>query len=121
MHFNGSLKNIEKRYWPLWFKAAVDYVAKNYHNPLQLDEVAKAAGYNKCHLCLKFKRLTGETVNDYINFVRIEESKKLLKDSWTKIVDIAFAVGFSDLSTFNRNFKKIVGIAPTEYRKNELH
>jgi two-component system response regulator YesN len=121
MHFNGSLKNVKKRYWPPWYKSAVDYIQENYHNPLKLDAVAQAAGYNKCHLCLKFKHLTGKTINDYINCVRIEESKKLLKDSWMKIVDIAFAVGFADLSTFNRNFKKIVGITPSEYRKNEHH
>jgi AraC-like DNA-binding protein len=119
MEFNGSLKSREKRYWPPWFKAAVDYIAKNYHNSLQLNAVAKVAGYHKNHFCMKFKCLTGKTVNEYINCVRIEESKKRLKNSWMKIVDIAFTVGFSDVSTFNRNFKKIVGVTPKEYRKNE--
>lgn len=66
-----------------------------------------------------FKFQTGVLLKDYINNLRIEEAKKLLKNTDNKMVDIGKSVGFAELTTFNRVFKKYTGISPGQYRHIE--
>ena len=67
-----------------------------------------------------FKKETGYNISNYINLKRIEASKDLLTEIDTKIIDIAFHVGFDNLTHFHRQFKKIIGVTPTVYRKNNI-
>lgn len=54
---------------------------------------------------------------EYVKNYRIEISKKLLKDTNKNISEIAYETGFADARYFSKQFKKTVGIKPTEYRK----
>lgn len=63
-----------------------------------------------------FKQKTGENLTDYINNVRIEKARDILRNTNTKIGDIAGLVGLESRTTFLRVFKKLEGISPNEYR-----
>ena len=65
-----------------------------------------------------FKQATGSTIISYITQARISKACEMLIHSDKQIVQIALDCGFSNLSNFNRQFKKGVGCAPTQYKKH---
>jgi AraC-like DNA-binding protein len=112
------IKYMDKKLWPPWYKTVIEYIHKNYNKRISLDEIAKISGYSKYHFCRIFKKLSENTVIDYVNAIRIEKAKQLLKNSTLTIMEISYEVGFSHISHFNRNFKRIVGVTPSAYCKN---
>jgi YesN/AraC family two-component response regulator len=62
----------------------------------------------------------GTTFVEYINIIRIKEAKILLKETDSKIIEIAYKVGFNNVTYFNLIFKKITGQTPFEFRKGSL-
>ena len=68
----------------------------------------------------KLKAVTGWSVNSLIREVRITEAKKKLKNPEMNISEIAYQLGFSDPLYFSKYFKKEVGVAPVQYRKEHL-
>jgi two-component system, response regulator YesN len=95
------------------------FVEENYHKEeLSVNKIAESLFYTSAYICMVFKQATGITLNDYINSVRIQKAKKLLKNFDIKLIDIALAVGYSNDNYFSKVFKKYEGITPTEYRKS---
>ncbi|MNW14618.1 HTH-type transcriptional regulator YesS [compost metagenome] len=64
-----------------------------------------------------FKGKTGKNIVDFINELRITKATSLLIDNRIKIHDAAKAVGYQNITSFNRMFKKYTGVTPSEYRK----
>lgn len=96
----------------------LDYIQANFSRPVTREDLAEMAGLSPDYLGRMFKAHTGQKINDYINGVRIREACLLLRDNpETKIIDIAFIVGFESLATFNRAFMRIMKLAPTDYRQ----
>ena len=62
------------------------------------------------------KKVTGMNISNYINTNRINAAKDLLADTGAKIIDVAYHVGFDNLTHFHRQFKKLTGCTPNEYR-----
>lgn len=93
-----------------------DYISENYSENITLETLSRVTNLNKSYLCRVFKKATGRTVIDYINFVRICKAEKLLKTDMN-ISDVAYQVGFSTLSHFNHIFKRYNRCPPSEYRK----
>lgn len=98
---------------------AIEYIRKNYTSDISREGLAASLDINPDHLGKAFKSITGEKIGDYINRLRVEDAAKRLAESKEKIIEIAYAVGFESLSTFNRAFGKIMGISPQEYRKTK--
>lgn len=96
---------------------AEKYIRVNYDKPITLEILAAHLGLNKSYLCSIFKKATKASFCHYTNKVRIEESKRYLKETNDSMLDIALAVGFSSASYFNTIFKKLEGQTPLEYRK----
>ncbi len=67
-----------------------------------------------------FKQAYGMTPKEYADSLRLRTAKELIVHTDKKIIDIAYLIGFSNLTAFNRFFKKQTGQAPTAYRKNHL-
>lgn len=95
---------------------AVRYIHQNLAQGITLQGVAQALHINKFHLCRLFKRETGMTMGAYVNSCRIANAKRLLRTSEESVSFIAAECGFNELSVFTRNFKKEVGMTPTEYK-----
>lgn len=80
-------------------------------------DIAEALCFSKNYFGQLFKSETGMTVNEYLNFLRVDRAKKLLRETNLKIYEIAYQTGFSDHFYFSIVFKKIIGISPKEYRE----
>lgn len=98
-------------------KEALLYVDKNYAKQISLDEISNVVNMNPSYFCRYFKKFTGKTIMEYINFVRICKAESFLATTKDSVIEISMEVGFSSSSYFNRVFKNINGISPTEYRK----
>ena len=97
-------------------KKAIRYISKNYATDLTLPEVAEHVHLNPAYFSSLFKQSTGSSFKEYLNLVRVEESKRLLSNTDFSIMDIAQAVGFEDQSYFTKIFKKYTGLTPRQYR-----
>ena len=84
---------------------------------LTLEEVANHVHLNPAYFSSLFKQSTGSSFKEYLNMVRIEESKRLLANTDYSVIDIAVASGFGDQSYFCRVFKKYTGLTPRQYRQ----
>lgn len=97
-------------------KKAIQYISKNYANALTLELVANQVHLNPSYFSTIFKQSTGSSFKEYLNMVRIEESKRLLSNTEYSLIDIAVATGFEDQSYFTKVFKKYTGLTPKQYR-----
>lgn len=98
-------------------KKAILYISQNFSNSLTLEKVAKQVHLNPSYFSTMFKQSTGSSFKEYLNMVRIEESKRLLANTEYSLIDIAVATGFDDQSYFSKVFKKFTGLTPKQYRK----
>lgn len=98
------------------FKAA-SYVKEHYNEKITLDQIANYVYLSKSYLSKIFKEEMNCTLTGYINKVRIDKSKMLLRYENLSIVEIANLVGFDDQSYFTKVFRNMVGISPGKYRE----
>ncbi|KAE9636183.1 MAG: AraC family transcriptional regulator, activator of mtrCDE [Epulopiscium sp.] len=97
---------------------ALDYVKENYRDEIKISQLAQACNMSESH----FRRVFLETMNmkpvDYINLIRIQKACELIQKTQISMEDVAYKVGFTAVSTFNRNFKKLVGISPYQWKQS---
>lgn len=93
-----------------------NFVAENYKRDCSLYELARQTTYNYEYLSKLFSKSVGMSYTEYVCRFRINESCYLLKNTSNTVLDIAFECGFDCLRSFNRNFKAIMKITPTQYR-----
>lgn len=96
----------------------MDYVNDNLADEIYLDTVAEKLNISSGYLSTYFKEKTGINMVEYINEARIRKATILLLESQLKIQAVAEAVGYRNITSFNRMFKKYTGLKPSEYRKN---
>jgi AraC-like DNA-binding protein len=101
------------------FQTVLDYIRRHLRDPLTIQQLAEIADLNPTYFSNLFSRYMGISPVKYINKRRIEEAQKLLLSTDQTLYQIASAVGFSDEYYFSRVFKKIVGLAPAHYRRQE--
>lgn len=94
----------------------LNFVNENY--TLSLSEISSGLGYSKSYISHIFKKSTGYTLKSYCNIKKIEDAKGLLKNTDMDITDIAFTVGFLNVSYFIQIFKTAEGMTPFVWRKN---
>ncbi|MBQ4151078.1 MAG: helix-turn-helix transcriptional regulator [Clostridia bacterium] len=94
-----------------------NYIDKNYHTKIELDDLVRMSRMNRSTLCREFRRAYATSPIHYILQKRIEESKTYLAESAIKITELSERLGFSSASYFNRIFKGFTGESPGEYRK----
>jgi AraC family transcriptional regulator len=100
---------------------AVDCITAHLDEPLQLDEVARAACFSPYHFHRIFRALMGETLAAFVKRVRLERAVYLLSHrAGTRLTDVALACGFSSSSDFSRAFRGYYGVAAEQVRRGEL-
>ncbi|MCU6771932.1 Sensor protein evgS precursor [uncultured Bacteroides sp.] len=82
---------------------------------LNVEMLAQEVGLSRVHLHRKLKELTNLSTRDFIKNIRMQQAAKLLKEKKLGISEVAYAVGFSNLSHFSSTFKEIFGVSPKEY------
>ena len=101
----------------LQLENAIEYVERNYPNNFKIADLA-----NECHMSeTHFRRVFQEKMNmtpvEYVNFVRIKKACELIDKTDISMEDVAEKVGFITPSTFNRNFRRIIGTSPYQWKK----
>lgn len=95
----------------------MEYTMNNYHKNISLERIATTASMTKNAFCKYFKRRTNKTYFNFLNELRIENAcRLLLSDKDFTIAEIADKSGFNNISNFNRQFKNVKQIVPSEYR-----
>ncbi|MBN1411129.1 MAG: helix-turn-helix transcriptional regulator [Spirochaetales bacterium] len=95
----------------------IGFLEEHYTRTISLEQIADFAGYSPAYLSRYFRKKTGVCLFAYINKIRIQKACKLLKHTDKTILEIAYSVGYKNISFFNRCFKKIINMSPAEFRK----
>lgn len=98
---------------------ALIYIDDHYCEHITLEEISGVLSLSSSYFCRLFKQATNSTFLEYVNFVRICKSERLLITQHNSISDIALSIGFPSVTYFNRIFKKFKGCTPTEYKKSK--
>lgn len=117
--FTDSVFPVESQENALVIKKAINYINENFSENVTLGAVADEVFLSHAYFSRLFKSETGMTFSEYVNYVRVEESKKYLLDLGYNISEVATIVGFSDQSYFTKVFKKREGVSPGQYRRNK--
>lgn len=102
---------------PIIMKAK-KYIEDNISSEISLDQTADVVGVNPYYLSKLFKDETGSNFIDFVNELRLEKAKNLLKIHEMSIKEISFDCGYSDQNYFSKIFRRKFGITPTEYRNS---
>ncbi|SDH88388.1 helix-turn-helix domain-containing protein [Desulfosporosinus hippei] len=100
-------------------KKAEEIIHSNLENPPLIRDLAEQLNTSVYKLQVGFKRLTGETVHDYIKILRLEKAKYYLVHTDKSIIDICNEIGYENASKFAKLFKHHNGVAPLRYRKTK--
>ncbi|MEO0452802.1 MAG: helix-turn-helix transcriptional regulator, partial [Verrucomicrobiota bacterium] len=92
-------------------------IRNRFREKVRLNEMAKEVNLSPERLSRLFKSSTGITFSEYLNQVRLDHCRELLRDGHYTISQVAFDSGFQSLSQFNRRFKSAEGMSPREYQK----
>ncbi len=95
----------------------IGYLEEHYSENLSLDKLAEELGYNKTYLCKAFHKDTAQTILDCLNRIRIRCAAEMITYSDQSLSHVAAACGFSSVNSFNRVFRKYVGISPGQCRR----
>lgn len=96
------------------------YVLMNFTSEVQLETVSALINLSPQSFCRYFKSRTNKVFSTFLNEVRIGHSCKLLIDKNLNVAQICYESGFNHLSNFNRQFKKIKGMTPSEFQKSYM-
>ncbi len=99
-------------------KIILDYISENYMYPITIEELAETVNLSKHYFMRFFKKYMGMTCIEYINDYRLNIAANLLLTTRMRITEIAVSIGITNLSYFNRIFKKKFHLTPKEYRFN---
>ncbi|HHV12392.1 MAG TPA: response regulator [Clostridiales bacterium] len=97
-------------------KKAVQYINDHFNKKVTLEDISGYVGISKYYFSVLFKKEMDITFSSYLNSVRIDKAKQLLKNPQMTINDMVDEVGFNDAQYFSKTFKKYVGMTVTEYR-----
>ena len=93
------------------------YIEKNYTEDIHLGDIAKATGFSEYYFSRLFKEITEKSFSRYLAEYRIKKAETLLMNPDYTISEAAYAVGFSSIATFDRQFRQIKGCSPQKFRK----
>lgn len=98
---------------------ALDYIHSNLEKDLSLKVVAHRVHVSKNYLSFLFSKYVGMSFSDYINKLRVEKAKVLLKNKDLSLLDVSLECGFNSQSYFCSIFKKFESISPRRYQQNQ--
>ena len=99
-------------------RKALDFISANFHHPISLRDVAAEVGLSSCRLAHLIKEMTGRSLLQLLQQVRIRHAQHLLERTSKNCTDIAYETGYSDQSYFIKHFKRLTGTTPNRYRRH---
>ncbi len=98
---------------------AIDYIKKNYASSIHVIDLARSCGMSESYFRKIFKKYMNMKPMDYVNFVRIQRGCALLRETDLTVAMVSDSIGFESVSTFIRNFKRVVGCTPNKWKTDE--
>lgn len=98
---------------------AIEYIKKNYSTPIRAVDLARSCGLSESHFRKVFEKYMNMRPMDYVNFVRIQRGCALLRETDLTVALVSEKVGYDSVSTFIRNFKKLIGCTPNRWKTDE--
>lgn len=98
-------------------KKAMKYIRKNYMLKISLNDISGHVNLSVSYLSKIFKEETGSGISEFINSVKIENSKLLLLNNDIPLIEVSYLSGFDDQSYFTKVFKRITGATPGKFRE----
>lgn len=95
---------------------AKDLADARYFEPLEVDDLAAAAGLSKAHFSREFRRTFGESPYVYLQTRRLERAAALLRNTDRSVAEVCLDVGLQGVGSFTTSFKRMYGMTPTAYR-----
>jgi AraC-like DNA-binding protein len=95
---------------------AKDLADARYFEPLDVDDLARAAGLSRAHFSRVFRRTYGESPHAYLLTRRLERAAAMLRATDRSVADICIAVGLQSVGSFTSSFTRTYGLSPTAYR-----
>ncbi|MFC4775978.1 AraC family transcriptional regulator [Paenibacillus sp. GCM10023252] len=99
------------------FAPVLSYIDEHYKDKLSVEGLAGQLGLSRFHFSRLFRSLTGRTVTDYVNIVRIGHAELLLRSTSLSVSEVADATGYNDIYYFSKVFKRYIGTAPSTLRR----
>lgn len=98
-------------------KKILKYVEQHYQEPIKIEDMAELVGFSESHFMRYMKQKMGQSFVEYLNDYRLTMASRMLLTSDTSVLSVATECGYSNLSYFNRLFKRKYHMTPREYRK----
>jgi AraC-like DNA-binding protein len=95
---------------------AKDLADARYFEPLDVDDLARAAGLSRAHFSREFRRAFGESPHSYLLTRRLERAAALLRTTDRSVADVCFSVGLRSVGSFTTSFTRMFEASPTAYR-----
>lgn len=118
MRNEAGTYTLPKKTEQMQISGALEYVGEHYDQEIKIADLAKICHMSETHFRRIFVHSMGVSPVDYINQFRIRMVCERLRKTNDPIADIALRCGFTSLATFNRNFRKIMGVTPKEWKKS---
>ncbi|BCJ96437.1 hypothetical protein acsn021_40060 [Anaerocolumna cellulosilytica] len=116
----AEAKDTKKEENILMISNALEYIHKNYMQPISIEELADLCHLSVSHFRRTFHSIMGAAPLDFLNSTRIDEACRLLRSTEDSILSISEQVGFHSISSFNRCFMKLMEVPPRVWRKQTL-
>ncbi len=117
----SSSLTLEEKRLNSYIEKSVNYISEHYAEDIKMLDVADECGLSESH----FRRIFEESMSmkplDYLNMIRIDKACELIQNKDYAMEEVGFRVGYQTPSTFNRNFKKLTGKTPYQWKKEENH
>lgn len=113
LYLSGNKENSELNY----YDKILLYINEHYNQDIDFEDMSEVIGISYSYMRKIIKKTTGKSIMECINFKRIEIAKQMLIETDKNILGIANAIGYSNVQSISRFFKKFEGITPSEYRR----
>lgn len=102
-----------------YVRSALSYINEHYMDELRMEDIAQASGLSESHFRRVFEDVMHMKPLDYINLVRVDKACVMMAQKDLSMEELSFRVGYQSQSTFNRNFKRLTGYSPMQWRRRE--
>lgn len=106
----------QKRHEDEAVKKAQDYIEQNYAEKISVDHLAREVGVSRRNLERRFRKVTFNSIAEYLQRVRIEAAKQTLERERENVNEAMYKAGYNDSKAFRTTFKKLTGLSPLAYR-----
>ena len=120
VYLKQNYRNVREYSSDVYVEYALDYIHGNYSD-ITVNEIANHIGIHRSYLTNIFKKKTGQSPQEYLLQYRMNRAKKMLEETDMAVQEIARRVGYDNPLTFSKMYKKVFGVSPRNYRKQEIN